>query len=294
VAKGGDQSRGVRDAIGERDIAAQFLQVHAARQSTLGGGMRVGLIGLGTIARGVLDLLKPSDAIEVVGAVVANPDKPRPAVAVRVCRDVDELLALRPEVAVELGGHTALACHGPLVLQAGVDLLMLSIGALAEPSVERALVDAARQGESRAVVLSGGIGALDAISSACVGGLERVTHTTRKPARALLPAAEAGALREPRELFCGSAREGVLRFPESINVAAAVSLAGIGLDRTQVRVIADPGVLRNRHEVVAEGAFGKLRFEIENVPTLDNPRTGRLVAMSVVHALRRRQSPLVI
>jgi aspartate dehydrogenase len=284
----------VGDAIGERHISTQLLQFHAAREGTLGGGMRVGLIGLGTIARGVLELLTPADAIEVIAAVVKHPDKPRPGVAVRVCRDVDELLELGPDVGVELGGHAALACHGPRVLRAGIDLLMLSIGALAQPSVERALLDAAHDGESQAVVLSGGIGALDAISSAKIGGLERVMHTTRKPARALLPVAEAEALREPVELFCGSAREGVLRFPESINVAAAVSLAGIGLDRTEVRVIADPGVLRNRHEVVAEGAFGKLRFEIENVPTLDNPRTGRLVAMSVVHALRRRQSPLAI
>jgi aspartate dehydrogenase len=256
--------------------------------------MRVGLIGLGTIARGVVDLLESADAIEVVGAVVAHPDKPRPGCAVHVCGDLDELFLLDPELVVELGGHTALACHGPPVLRAGIDLLMLSVGALARPEVELELVEAAHAGSSQAWVLSGGIGALDVIAAARVGGLEHVTHTTRKPAGALLPAAEAAALREPLELFAGSAREGVLRFPESINVAAAVSLAGIGLDRTQVRVIADPSVDRNRHEVVAEGAFGKLRFEIENVPTRENPRTGRLVAMSVVHALRRGRSALVI
>jgi aspartate dehydrogenase len=255
--------------------------------------MRVGLIGLGTIARGMLDLLGPADAVEVVGAVVAHPDKPRPANAMRVCRDVDDLLALRPDVVVELGGHTALACHGPGVLRAGIDVLMLSVGALADPSMEQTLLDAARRGGSHAIVLSGGIGALDAIAAASIGGLDRVTHTTRKPARALLPATEAAALQEPRELFAGTAREAVLRFPESINVAAAVSLAGIGLDRTQVRVIADPALVRNRHEVVAEGAFGTLRFEIENVPT-ENPRTGRLVAMSVVQALRRRQALIAI
>jgi len=253
----------------------------------------VGLIGLGTIARGMLDLLGPADAISVVGAVVAHADKPRPGLAVDVCVDVTALLALEPEVVVELGGHAALASHGPAVLRAGIDLLMLSVGALADPSVEQSLTDAARAGGAHAIVLSGGIGALDAIAAASVGGLDRVTHTTRKPARALLPADEAAALAEPRELFAGTAREGVLRFPESINVAAAVSLAGIGLDCTQVRVIADPTLVHKRHEVVAEGAFGSLRFDIENVPT-DNPCTGRLVAMSVVHALRRRASPLRI
>jgi aspartate dehydrogenase len=250
--------------------------------------MRVGLIGLGTIARGVLDLLQPSDNIDIVGAVVAHVEKRRDC-AIPTFANVDGLLEAQPEVVVEMGGHTALRCHGPAILRAGIDLLMLSVGALADPDTERAIVDAASAGKSHAVVLSGAIGALDAIAAARVGGLTRVTHTTRKPARTL--GAETNV---PRELFTGSARQGVVEFPESINVAAAVSLAGLGLDRTQVQVIADPGVDRNRHEVVAEGSFGTLRFEIANVPTVDNPRTGRLVAMSVVHALRKRTAYLVI
>jgi aspartate dehydrogenase len=256
--------------------------------------MRVGLIGLGTIARGVLEMLQPSDDVQIVGALVAHPDKPRPGCGVRVCCTADELLALQPEVVVELAGHAGLRCWGPSVLRAGIDLLMLSVGVLAEPEAERALRDAASSGGARAVVLSGGIGGLDAIAAARVGGLSGVTHTARKPARTLLSADEAAGLREPRELFCGSVREGALLFPESINVAAAVALAGLGLDRTVVRVIADPGVDRNRHEVLVEGAFGQLRFEIANVPSEGNPKTGKLVAMSVVHALRRRRAGLVI
>ena len=256
--------------------------------------MRVALIGLGTIARGVLELLQPADHIDVVGALVAHPNKPRPGVHVRLCVRIEDLLALQPEVVVELAGHAALRCHAPSVLRAGIDVLMLAVGALAEPHTERSIVEAARAGKSRAIVVSGGIGGLDAIAAASAGHLTRVTHFTRKPARALLPPDEAAALREPRELFAGSAREGALKFPESINVAAAVSLAGLGLDRTEVRVVADPALERNRHEVVAEGDFGRLRFEIENVPSDDNPRTGRLVAMSVVQALRRRQAPLQI
>jgi aspartate dehydrogenase len=143
-------------------------------------------------------------------------------------------------------------------------------------------------------VASGAIGGLDAIASAAIGVLDRVTHTTRKPARALLDADEAAQLTAPRELFRGTAREGALRFPENINVAAAVSLAGLGLDRTTVCVVADPSLARNTHEVVAEGTFGELRFEIRGIPTEDNPRTGRIVAMSVVHTLRRLNAPLVI
>ena len=84
------------------------------------------------------------------------------------------------------------------------------------------------------------------------------------------------------------------RFPESVNVAAAVSLAGVGLDRTELRIVADPGTRRNRHEVVVEGAFGRLEITIENVPSEENPRTGRIVAMSVVRALLDRRAPITL
>jgi aspartate dehydrogenase len=256
------------------------------------GEMRVGLIGCGAIGRGVIGLARAEDQLEFVGAVVAEPGRPRGPGGPPICASVDELLGRRPEVVIEVGGHAALGSHGPAVLRAGIDLLLVSVGALADPVVEQAIVEAACAGGSRAIVVSGAIGGLDALAAAAVGGLTSVTHTTRKPARTLL--GDAHDLDAPRELFSGSAREGALRFPESINVAAAVSLAGIGLDRTVVKVIADPGVECNMHEVVAHGAFGTLRFEIRNVPTDDNPRTGRLVAMSVVHALRRRRARVVI
>jgi aspartate dehydrogenase len=105
---------------------------------------------------------------------------------------------------------------------------------------------------------------------------------------------EAESLTEARELYRGPAREAARLFPESVNVSAAVSLAGIGFDRTEVRVVADPNIDRNTHQVEAEGAFGSLRFEIRNVPTDENPRTGRLTAMSVVSCLLQPRVPLAL
>ena len=256
---------------------------------------RVGLIGLGAIGRAVVRITRERypNEIEIVGALVRDAARPRPD-GPTVVGELAALLECRPEVVVEVAGHQALRAHGPAVLRAGLDLIAVSVGALAEPAVEEQLRAAASAGGARLRIASGAIGALDAIAAAAVGGLERVTHTTRKPARTLLAPEEAAGLTAERELFRGPAREGVRLFPESVNVAAAVSLAGIGLDRTELRVIADPTIERNRHEVVAEGAFGTLRFEIANVPSDDNPRSGRIVAMSIVHELLARRASVTI
>jgi aspartate dehydrogenase len=256
----------------------------------------VGLIGLGAIGQGVVDLLDrhADQDIQILAVLVRDPSRPRPISGLEMVATLNELLERRPDVIVEAAGHNALRGYGPGVLKSGSDLVTVSVGALADPGVYDTLVAAAEAGGGRIEVASGAVGALDAIAAASLGGLTRVIHTTRKPAKALLGVEEADQLTEAKELFHGSAREGVLKFPESVNVAAAVSLAGIGLDRTEVRVLADPHLKRNQHEVMAEGAFGSLRFEIQNVPTEDNPRTGRIAAMSIAHRLLSRRAPIII
>lgn len=261
-----------------------------------GPATRAALIGLGAIGMAVARIVRDGhrDEVEIVGALVRDAARYRRAAAPPVLASLDELIALRPDAVAEVAGHDALREHAAMILRAGIDLITVSAGALADERLREELLRAASEGGARVRIASGAIGALDAIAAAAVGGLERVTHTTRKPARALLPPDEAATLRGPRELYRGPAREGVVRFPESVNVAAAVSLAGIGLDRTELVVIADPAIDRNQHEVVAEGAFGWLRFEIANVPSAENPRTGRIVAMSVVRALLDRRSSLTV
>lgn len=258
--------------------------------------MRVGLIGLGAIGQRVLRIIEDRNLtqIEIVGALVRDPQRPRTRHTIPLVSDINELIAMHPEVIVEAAGHDALIAHGPAVLRSGCDLLFLGVGAFANPEIETLITNAAIEGGGRARVVSGAIGALDAISAASVGGINRVTHTTRKPARTLLSAEEAAGLTEAVEIFRGTARKAALLFPESINVAAAVSLAGIGLDATEVCIYADPAVTRNRHEVEVDGEFGWLKFEIQGIPTDENPKTGRLVAMSVVHQLLLRRAPLML
>lgn len=255
--------------------------------------MRVGLIGLGAIGLGISRLARDQVDIVLVGALVRDVARPRPAETPPAVGTLDELLALRPEVIVEGAGHEALRAYGPAVLRAGCDLIALAAGALAEPGFVDELRAAAREGHARLRIASGAIAGLDALSAAAAGGLTSVTHTVRKPARTLLGEA-AAELTGPRELYRGPARAGVLRFPESANVVAAVSLAGIGLDGTQMCVVADPSADRNQHIVEASGMFGSLRVEVQNVPSDENPRTGRLTAMSAFRALLARHEAISI
>ncbi|HUG16663.1 MAG TPA: aspartate dehydrogenase [Thermomicrobiales bacterium] len=258
------------------------------------GPRRVALIGLGAIGRSVVEIAAAyPDEIAIVAACTRSGMSRYDDVTVRVVGSIRELLAHAPDVVVEVAGHDGLREHGPAVLRSGIDLIAVSVGALADPAVERDLLEAAREGGSQIRVASGAIGALDAIAAAAIGGIDSVTHTTRKPAHPLL-GDEARSMTEARDVFHGPARAAALRYPESVNVTAAVSLAGIGLDRTEVRVIADPAVERNIHTVEVVGAFGSLIFEIRNVPSETNPKTGRIVAMSIVSTLRQARLPLSI
>lgn len=265
---------------------------------------RVGLLGYGAVGREVCELVRADTAgaaraAVIVGVLVRDPGRYTEAAAQQQIPFVDRteaLLDVRPDVVVEAVGHAGFREHVPAILTAGVDVLGLSVGALADPDTYAAVTAAAERGGSRLRVASGAIAGLDAISAAAVGRVDRVTHTVRKPPISLLDADEAAALiaeGRPAELFAGPAREAALLFPANVNVIAAVSLAGVGLDRTEARVIADPAVTRNTHEVSVEGAFGRLFVRIENEPS-DNPKTGRIVAMSVVRALRSYGEPIVV
>ena len=258
--------------------------------------MRVGLIGLGAINLAVCRQVRarPADRVCLVGALVRDPARERPAYVPPLVADLEQLLDQHPEVIVEGSGHDALRQYGPRILQAGCDLLTLSVGALAHADFEVELRAAALQGKATLRIPAGAIGALDAIGAASLAELTSVTHITTKPARTLLPAGEAEGLREAQEVYRGPARAAAIAFPESLNVMAAVSLAGIGFDRTQVVVVADPAATRNQHVVTAEGSFGTLRFELRNVPSDENPRTGRLTGLSMYRALLDRRATLRI
>ena len=258
--------------------------------------MRLGLIGCGAIGRSVADAFTGGgrEPIEIV-AILAR--RPRPEALLTT--SIDEFLTARPEVVLECAGHQAVREHGVRCLEAGADLVLTSIGALVEDGVRRALEAAASASGRRLILASAGIGALDILAGAAVGGLDQVTVTVRKdPSAWFATEAETicdlAALERPVTLYDGPVRDGAARYPANVNIAAAAALAGLGLDRTRLVIIADPGIRDHIVEIQAEGAFGRFSFREEVRPTTDNPKTGELVAMAVVKTVRQLASPVVI
>ncbi|MCX8102398.1 MAG: aspartate dehydrogenase [Geminicoccaceae bacterium] len=260
--------------------------------------MRVGMIGLGAIGGAVLDAARAGRLGEGVDLVRVLVRRPRPEEPLATA-DPAAFLAARPEVVLEAAGHEALRRHAVPCLEAGADLVLTSAGALVDDAFRLALERAAARAGRRIVVASAGIGALDILGAAAVGGLARVRVTVRKdpsawwgtPAERMV---DLSSLREPAVVYEGPVREGARLYPQNVNIAAAAALAGAGLDATELVIVADPTIREHRVEIEAEGAFGRFRFEEAIRPSAENPKTGVLVAMAVVKSLRRLAAPLVV
>ena len=199
------------------------------------------------------------------------------------------------DLAVEFAPGSVLERICRPMLDAGKQVMVLSAGALL-PRPELAELAKAKGGQI--IVPTGALLGLDAVTAAAEGEITSVRMITRKPPNGLAgaPYLEANkisvvGLNEPKRVFVGTARDGAAGFPANVNVAAALSLAGIGPDRTTMEIWADPTLERNCHEIEVESNSARLSFRIENIPS-ENPRTGRITALSVVAALRKLHSPV--
>lgn len=250
--------------------------------------MRLALIGRGAIAGYVTDAINARNDLTLVGRVLRQAQD-------GAVSNVGDLPSI--DLLIDCAGHAGLAQHGPDALAMGINVLTLSLGALADDNLAQSLSRAAQTGGAQLHLASGAIGALDALRAGTVGGLEKVTYTGRKP-----PAGWRGSPAEDRldldalttatPHFEGTAREAALSYPKNANVAAAVALAGIGFDATQVALVADPDATGNTHEIRAKGAFGTLAFQITGNSLPDNPRSSALAAMSAVAAILQTQAPI--
>jgi aspartate dehydrogenase len=261
------------------------------------------LIGCGGIAQDVVAALRKADAKVAIVAALCRPgraEKARTALpGIDICETIEALFHRRPAVAAELAGQEAVAAYGADILRRGIDLLVISIGALAEPRLRQALSSAAQSGGSRVLLPAGAIGGIDAIAAMRLNGLKKVRYRSRKPPPAWRgsPAekvADLDTLTTRTVLYRGHAGEAALLYPENANAAAAVALAGLGFEATQVELVADPEAPGNVHEIEAEGAAGRFAIALQGKPSRTNPKTSALAALSVARALVNLEAPIVI
>lgn len=266
---------------------------------------RIALIGMGHMARHVLDIWEqaPQPKPELIGVMEAPQGLAAAgrllAGRMPVVDSLDALLALDPDVVVECATQGALKAHGPRVLEAGKDLLIISNGALADMELLDALRDAAQRGGARMLVPSGAVGGLDVLAAGRLGGLEEVRQSLTKPPAAWknTPAEtefDLGALTGPQLIFSGSARQAARLYPQNANVTATVALAGVGFDESKVELFADPAMTGPLHKIWAKGAFGSFSMELQGVALPDNPKTSLLATLSLARSILNLSSWVVL
>lgn len=270
--------------------------------------MRVGLVGCGAIGSAVAQAILQNrvPGARLAAVAVRRPTETASAIARQagcpLVSSPEELLEAHPTVVVESAAAGAVETYMIPALEAGVDALILSVGALVDEGLRERLAAAASGRGARVLIPSGAIGGTDVLrAAAAMGTLARVTLSTRKSPAGLQSAPfvirkglRLADLTDAEVIFQGSARDAVREFPQNVNVAATISLAGLGFDRTQVRIVADPSTPRTVHELEASGEFGELRLHLANTPHPEQPRTSWLAALSAVAALQGRAAAITV
>ncbi len=198
------------------------------------------------------------------------------------------------ELVIEAASQGAVRMFGRDVLERGFDLMVMSVGALIDEKLYEELLVTASSHNTRIYIPSGAIGGIDVINSAAIGGLKELSLKTSKPPLGLkdisfITAAgiDVEKIERPTVVFDGTAKEAIEKFPLNINVASILSLAGPGKTKTRVRIIVDPDIERNIHEISMRGEFGEMKCIVQNRPHPDNPKTSYLAALSAIAMVKK-------
>jgi aspartate dehydrogenase len=265
--------------------------------------LRLAVAGLGTIGTKVANTVDSGGIPGLALVAVSGRDSARTnaAAAKFACRPrvaATDALAEHADLVVDCAPSAAFGGLAHSVVEAGRTLVTVNAGALLR---HFDLVERAKATGGRIIVPTGALLGLDAVRAAAEGAISRVTMITRKPPNGLEGApylVEHGislkGLNAPKRVFQGNAGDGAKGFPANVNVAAALSLAGIGPERTTLEIWADPAVDRNIHRIEVESDSARFSLQIENVPSEENPRTGKITALSVIACLRGLAAPLKI
>ncbi|TCP31710.1 aspartate dehydrogenase [Scopulibacillus darangshiensis] len=259
--------------------------------------MKIGLIGCGNIGKFLLQSLNcdgflPDSRIETVYMRKKQSFKElSERYGSHFCDDFGDFLQSDIDLVIEAATIQAVRLYARTVIEHGKDLLIISVGALADNGLFKQLKQLSELKGNKIHLPSGAIGGLDVLKATqLTGQLESVTITTRKPAASLTDKAVDNEL----TLFDGPAFEAIRQFPKNINVSIILSLAGLGAEKTKVRIIADSNVTKNIHCIEATGPFGKFNLNIENNPMPNNPKTSYLAGLSILSTLKCRHEALEI
>ncbi len=267
--------------------------------------LKIGVIGCGAIGMQICSAVdtgifsaklaavydrKRENSVRLLGTIKNKPEILEP----------DELIS-RSDIVVECASQEAVREHGLSVLKKGKDLMVLSVGAFMDTKLLDDFIRAAKDKNSKIYIPSGAIAGIDGLKSASIAKINKVMLSTTKNPKGLSGAPfvlenniDLFSFHGKTMLFEGCAADAVRAFPANVNVAASLSLAGVGAEKTLVRVFVDPEATKNIHEITVEGDFGTFTCRIENVPSSFNLKTSSLAALSAIATLRKITEPLQI
>jgi aspartate dehydrogenase len=270
--------------------------------SERGGGrrLRLGFVGWGAIATRVAELLaERAVPVDVIAVAVRDTDKARSGLPAgsRLISVPDELAGLNLDMLIEAAGHASVASWGEAALRHAKRFVVSSTSAFCDDALLARLIGIARESGGQIIAPPGALGGMDALSAASILRIDAVTHSIVKPPRAWRgtkaeTVLDLDALTEKEIFFTGTARQAADAFPQNANVAVISALAGIGLDRTQVELVADPTASRNSHRLSASGAFGRMEMRFENEPLKTNPKSSEMTALNLVRLVENQFAPL--
>ncbi|MFB9859987.1 aspartate dehydrogenase [Salinicoccus siamensis] len=250
--------------------------------------MDIGIIGAGAIANVMLKRINGDqhENLKIKSVFVRNEEKYNhleDEFSVQLYTDFEAFLASDIDIVVEAADVAAVKARLPEVLK-HKDAMLVSVGALADGGLVADLMQTAKKYDHTLHLPSGAIGGLDLLQNVqSHGELERVRLTTRKPAASL----SYEVVESEKVVFEGKAADAITHFPKNMNVSVILGMAGMGIEETEVTLIADPDVDRNIHQIEIEGTFGRAEFKIENLALPENPKTSHLAAISILGTLER-------
>jgi len=274
--------------------------------------IRVGVVGCGAIGTEIckaIDGYGDADlGMELKFLIDSHPERieklhksliKKPAIIKSDSMMLDEILT-EVDLLVECASQAAVREFAIPALKRSKDVMILSVGALlCEDGLFEEIERISNEKGCKVYIPSGAVAGIDGLKSGAIGGIHSVLLTTIKPPSGFAGNAyvkEKGidlfSIEKEETLFTGPAKEAVRLFPENVNVAASLSLAGIGPEATRVKIVADPSAVENVHEIEAKGEFGKLFVRVENVPSRANPKTSYLAALSAIATLKSISYPI--